>query len=74
MINKGMMTSNTPEWATPLKFFEELDNIYHFNLDPCATDENHKCTKYFTKEDNGLIQNWGGAESVLQPSLWKRNF
>ena len=73
MITKGMMSSNTPEWGTPKDFFKELDNEFNFTLDPCATDENHKCSTYFTKEQDGLKQSWGGVQSFLQPSLWKRN-
>ena len=73
MITKGMMSSNTPEWGTPKEFFKELDNEFHFTLDPCATDENHKCSTYFTKEQDGLKQSWGGVQSLLQPTLWKRN-
>ena len=65
MITKGMMSSNTDEWATPKKFFEELDDEFHFTLDPCATDENHKCSTYFTKEQDGLKQSWGGVQSLL---------
>jgi hypothetical protein len=34
MINKGMMTSETPEWATPQWVFDTLDAEYHFTLDP----------------------------------------
>lgn len=58
MINKGMMTSNTEEWATPIKFFEELNEEFKFTLDPCATNENAKCNKFYTKEDNGLLKSW----------------
>ena len=61
MITKGLMSSNTCEWATPKDFFRELDNEFHFTLDPCATDENHKCNKYYTIKDNGLMQTWGGG-------------
>jgi len=43
MINKGLFTSNTPEWATPQAFFDELNKEFDFNLDPCANTENHKC-------------------------------
>ena len=60
MINKGLMSSNTDEWATPKAFFEELDKEFHSTLDPCSTDQNHKCSTYFTKEQDGLKQNWGG--------------
>lgn len=41
-----MFTSNTDNWATPIKLFEELNNIYNFTLDPCSSHENHKCSKY----------------------------
>ena len=61
MITKGMFTSNTPEWATPQDFFDNLDAEFHFDLDVCATPENAKCEKYFTKDDDGLSQQWGGV-------------
>jgi len=58
MINKGLMTSNTDEWATPQAFFDELNKEFNFTLDPCSTKENHKCNKYYTKEDDGLSKDW----------------
>ena len=58
-----MFSSKTNEWATPLDVYNKLDAEFHFNLDPCATDENHKCEKYFTKNTDGLAQNWGGTGS-----------
>ena len=60
MITRGLMSSNTPEWATPMAFFKELDKEFHFTLDPCSTHENAKCEKHYTKEDDGLKQDWGG--------------
>lgn len=67
MINEGLFTSNTNEWATPIAFFDALDKEFHFDLDPCATDENHKCPRYFTREQNGLAQDWGGARVFCNP-------
>ena len=67
MINKGMMSSNSNEWATPIKFFEELNKEFKFTLDPCATKENAKCEKYFTKEDDGLTKNWSGERVFCNP-------
>ena len=52
------MTSNTDEWATPQAFFDELNKEFNFTLDPCSTKENHKCNKYYTKEDDGLSKDW----------------
>lgn len=58
MINKGLFTSKTDEWETPISLFNSLDAIWHYGLDPCATRENAKCPKFYTKEDNGLNMDW----------------
>ena len=62
MNTKGIFSSNSDEWATPQAFFDELNKEFNFDLDACATHENHKCEHYFTKEENGLLQTWGGGE------------
>lgn len=54
-----MYSSKTDQWATPLDFFQELNTEFKFDLDPCADEENHKCERFFTKEQNGLLQDWG---------------
>ena len=59
MLGKALFTSNSDEWATPQALFDELNNEFNFNLDVCATEENHKCEAYFTKADDGLSKNWG---------------
>ena len=61
----ALFTSNTDEWATPQDFFDSLNAEFHFNLDPCANENNHKCEKYYTKEQDGLSQSWGGIQRVL---------
>ena len=66
-ITSGLFSSRSDEWATPADTFAELDAEFHFNLDPCATAENHKCPRYFTKEDDGLAQNWGGYNVFCNP-------
>lgn len=71
MTNKPYFTSNTDEWATPQSLFDELDAEFNFNLDPCATDKNHKCVEYYTKADNGLEKSWGGAECSAIPRIVK---
>ena len=67
MVNKGLFTSNTDQWATPQYVFDELNQEFGFTLDPCADEFNHKCDKYFTKDDNGLIQNWGNDRVFCNP-------
>lgn len=59
-MTSGMTSSNTDEWATPQALFDKLNETFHFTLDPCATPENAKCAKFYTKEQDGLKQDWGG--------------
>lgn len=60
-------SSKTDNWATPQDFFDELDEEFQFTLDPCACPDNAKCEKYFTKEENGLIQSWAGETVFMNP-------
>ncbi|MDE7089158.1 MAG: phage N-6-adenine-methyltransferase [Prevotella sp.] len=67
MLNSGLFSSNTNEWATPQAFFNELNEEFHFTLDPCATPKNAKCSRYFTKEEDGLAQSWQGETVFCNP-------
>lgn len=65
--SRAMFTSNSDEWTTPRKLFDELNNEFGFDLDPCATEENHLCGNYFTRKQDGLNQNWGGCCVFCNP-------
>ena len=58
MMNEGMYSSNTDEWGTPQKLFDELNERFDFDVDVCANAENAKCRRYFSKEEDGLKQDW----------------
>ncbi len=67
-INKEVMfSSKSDEWETPQELFDELNKEFNFTLDPCATDENHKCEKYYTIKEDGLIQDWSGEVVFVNP-------
>lgn len=61
----ALMTSTHDEWETPKEFFIELNKEFNFKLDPCCTKKNRKCDIYFTKEQNGLNQDWSKYGSVF---------
>lgn len=67
---KTLFSSASEEWATPKELFDKLNEEFHFTLDPCATQQNHKCEQYFTKEQDGLKMDWGGAVRILQSAVW----
>jgi phage N-6-adenine-methyltransferase len=60
MINSSLYTSNTDEWETPKAFFDKLDTEFHFTLDVAASNDNHKCIHWYTKDNDGLTQSWWG--------------
>lgn len=66
-----MFSSNSCEWETPQYLFDELDKEFSFTLDPCASKQNAKCKKYYTKEDNGLLQDWNGEIVFCNPPYGK---
>lgn len=66
-MNKALFSSNSDEWATPQEIFDSLNAEFHFTLDAAATVENHKCERYYTAEQNGLKQSWGGESVFLNP-------
>ena len=56
-----MFSSKTDLWATPQDLFDELNSEFHFDIDVCADESNHKCDKYYSKEQDGLKQIWMGT-------------
>lgn len=68
-LNKALFSSDKEDWATPQDFFDSLNEEFHFNLDPCADPENAKCDRFFTKEENGLLKDWGGELRFLQSTI-----
>jgi site-specific DNA-methyltransferase (adenine-specific) len=64
-FTKGMRSSKTDEWETPQWLFDELDAEFHFTIDSCATKQNAKCKRYFTKKEDGLSVDWKRGEVIF---------
>ena len=67
-----LYSSTSEEWPTPQPLFAKLNRRYGFTLDPCATPENAKCPLYFTKEQDGLRQDWGTHRVFVNPPYGTR--
>jgi len=48
-------------------FFDELDAEFRFTLDPCATPANAKCRRFFTRDLDGLSQDWDRHHVFCNP-------
>ena len=66
-MNSALLSSKTVEWETPLAFYSQLNDEFNFTLDPCATEENHKCKRFYTKKQDGLSQSWENEVVFCNP-------
>jgi len=71
-MNKILFSSDKEDWETPQDFFDNLNNEFHFTLDPCASKYNHKCDKYFTTKENGLDQDWSNNIVFCNPPYGRK--
>lgn len=62
-----MFSSNSNEWGTPQELYDELNKEFNFTLDPCSTERNHKCEKYYTQKDDGLSKSWKNEIVFVNP-------
>lgn len=70
-MNKVVWKSEESRWATPQALFDTLNQEFLFTLDPCADDMNHKCDRYYTEEQDGLLQDWTGETVFCNPPYGK---
>lgn len=66
-MNNVHFTHTSEEWSTPQDLFDELNSIFHFDLDACATAVNAKCRCYITKQEDALQQRWRGTVWMNPP-------
>lgn len=60
-MNQALFSSKSVEWETPPELFRALDEEFGFTLDVCASEENKKCEKFFSRAEDGLKQKWSGV-------------
>lgn len=58
MKNRNLKHSDN--WATPPEFYKNLNDIYHFDFDPCPI--NHDLNKW-----DGLKIEWGNSNYINPP-------
>ena len=72
MKTDTLFSSKNEVWATPQDFYDELNKEFNFTLDPCANSNNAKCNKYFTEEQDGLVQDWEGHVVFCNPPYGRK--
>lgn len=72
MNTKALFSSQRSDRETPQDLFERLDEEFHFTLDPAASEECHKCSRFFTEEQDGLLQPWTGERVFCNPPYGRK--
>lgn len=63
--------SNRQDWETPQWLFDQLNEEFGFTVDVCASEQNHKCDRFYTEEDDGLSKDWTGERVWCNPPYGK---
>lgn len=71
-MNKILFSSNKDDWETPHELFNKLDQEFHFTIDVCANYDNKKCNRYYSKKDNGLLQDWTNETVWCNPPYGRK--
>ena len=71
-MNNILLSSKSVEWETPQYIYDLLNLKYNFTLDPCATINNHKCEKFYTISENGLMMSWKGERVFCNPPYGRK--
>ena len=66
-LNNILFSSKRDNWETPKTLFDNLNNVYHFNVDLCADDNNHLCDEYYTEKNSCLDKDIRGKVIYCNP-------
>lgn len=71
-MNRGLLSSDKQDWETPPEIFDPLNEVFFFDMDVCASQDNAKCEEFFST--SGLTSNWHGtfkaAGRIFNPTCW----
>lgn len=57
----ALFSSASEEWSTPQDLFDALNAEFHFTTDVCSSPDKAKCGHFYSKDQDGLLQNWMGV-------------
>lgn len=64
-MNPVLFSSVRQDWGTPQAFIDSLG--IDFDLDVCAKPDTAKASRFFTEDDDALIQDWVATNAWMNP-------
>ena len=65
-----LMSSKRQDWATPNEVFNPINEIFEFNLDVCATEENAKVQAFIDPEMDAFSVPWLTPDGDKETVAW----
>jgi phage N-6-adenine-methyltransferase len=59
---EGKFESAKQDWETPWELFNQLHAEFAFTIDVAASNDNAKCSRFLTKQDDAMLISWGMGE------------
>lgn len=66
-FDKNRFKSNNQQWETPDALFIELNKLFKFTRDVCASKTNTKCRNFWTENTSCLDKRWSGVNWMNPP-------
>lgn len=73
-VSSVLFSSKDQTWATPQDFFDQVNKIFKFDFDVCASEKNKKCAVYFDEKTDALKQDWRGTAWCNPPYNQNKDF
>ena len=74
LISSDLNDDMKNSWGSDPVVYNAMDLEFNFSLDAAASDKNHKCDWYLTKEDDALSMDWvisiQDHASVKNTAVW----
>ena len=67
MINQACLRQTKMNGKHRKIYLRALMPSIILSLDAAASNSNHKCPKYYTKDQDGLVQDWGNDTVYVNP-------
>lgn len=68
MVSSVIFSHKSDEYITPQWLYNELNEQYHFKLDPAtSTDNPLNAEHYYTRSNDGLLHLWPNINTFINP-------
>jgi phage N-6-adenine-methyltransferase len=73
-FDNNRFKSSNQNWETPDDLFQQVNDLFHFTRDVCASKNNTKCIEFWSEADSCLDKDWDGINWMNPPYKHMKKF